>query len=93
MNEDFTYVGFEPTTEEKSLAKKIYWQLEENAPVFAAKTAVLKKSGNEYIGQIKIASHAGNFLAEAQSQCARDVIQQLSDKMIQQLKHWKQSRK
>ena len=50
MNEDFTYVGFEPTTEEKSLAKKSTGNLKRMLR-FCGKTAVLKNRAMNTLGK------------------------------------------
>lgn len=87
---DFTYVGFEPTKELKTLGKKTFWQIEEKAPTFSCKKATMSLlPSNSYKGEFHVSTMSGEFTADAEAEAPELVIQALNEKMNVLLLKWR----
>ena len=92
MAGNFKFVGFEPANELKTLAKQIYWLVEEKSPSQAAKTGLLTKVHEGFQARFKISSSSGIFEAEACGDNAQLCLEELYGKMKSVLKAWSSSR-
>lgn len=91
---DFTYVGFEPTQEIKTLGKQTFWQIEEKAPTFSCKKATMSRlPTNAYKGEFHVCTMSGEFIADAEGDAPEQVIEALNQKMRNLLIEWKKTTK
>lgn len=90
--EFFSFEGFEPTQEIRSLAKDMMWKVEGRAPSKASRMASLTKQGDTYSGHMKISSVSGVFESESSGQDPKQVIETLSRDIHEKLNAWKRSR-
>ena len=92
MGASVDFSGFEPSSEVKSLAKKILWKVEADSPSNAAQQIHLSKKRGGFFAEIKISSEAGIFSAHTENQFAEKALKDLHSKIDLKLTAWKKNR-
>ena len=92
MNQDhvqFEFMGLEPNYEIRSFISAVAEKLYFSAPSDAAMKMALQKAKGSIKASCRIASQAGTFVAEAVSESPIRAIQQIEQKIKNQLDNWK----
>ena len=89
---NFTFEGFNPSSDLKSYCKQIFCRVEDRSPSSSVKAATLVKTDDGYEGVIRVVSASGTFFVTSSSKKPDHLIEDLYSKFSQQISSWSRSR-
>ena len=82
---NFTFEGFDPSSDLKSYCKQIFCYVEDRSPCQSVKIASVVKVGDNYKGLIRVVSPAGTFLVSSANKKPDHLIDDLYSQFSQQI--------
>lgn len=89
QNVQLEFIGFEPDSEIRNFVSTVAEEIHYRAPSDAAMKLAIENSLDTIKATCNIASHAGNFVAEAVTDNPIRAVQQIEEKLTDQLDAWK----
>ncbi len=91
-NVHFEFIGFEPEYKMRSFINSVADRIHSLAPSDSFMKVAIKKSRDAVEASCRIASNAGEFMADAACSSPLTAIQQIEEKIQRQLDEWKKCR-
>ena len=92
LEKKFKFEGFEPTYNLQKMAKDILKRVEDQSPSQACHQAMISKTKEGFLGEMKISSLSGTFLVESQAPSPSHVLTELYEKIRKELNQWLKDR-
>lgn len=92
IQEQFEFLDFQPNLELRGLASQILSEILGYAPSDASSVARVVRTRDGFEATVKINSLAGTFAACTADSDAKEAVQSLSDRILDQLGRWRQMR-
>ena len=92
LNKKIKFEGFEPNSNLQKLAKDIIKYVEDRSPNQACHQAIISKTTDGFLGELKVSSLSGVFIVESQAESPSHVLNELYAKIRKELNHWLKNR-